>query len=381
MKMSSFKQFFFVFQLIGFSTLNTIIPSLWAYEVGVDYHAFGADFVDTLFLTRYHKENVRPTVLAQLQGIADRGANFVTLDIWFGTDPGTAPPSYWLATFPMSEQEQTNLHQYTEDVASIQSHVDGHRLRLNIALFWLGSAFYRTGNITSGFGPDHLNATEFTRRTEQTTNSVLAAIANVTRPDGVLIVETVYLDYEVMIGAKPNQDWFLATHYPRFLSTVAAAGFTPSMYFLIDAREEIILQADYIDPEFPALNGHRSMFWVYRSLNFLKEQQLPFPKRIDFSCYITRNTSSYSNLTKHVLDDADASLSVLGAPKIYGVAETYYFANDTQRKEYGQAFAHEAMANPRLNHLRFWTTPDAGGKGVHIGYPFAIEDYLPPSSS
>ncbi len=79
------------------------------------------------------------------------------------------------------------------------------------------------------------------------------------------------------------------------------------------------------------------------------------------------------------MNDADASLSVLGALKFYGIAETYYFVNDTQRKEYGQAFALEAMANTRLNHLRFLTTPNAEGKGVHIAYPFAIEDYLPPS--
>ncbi len=378
--MSSSVQFYFLFQMIVFVTLNTI-PSSSAYEVGVDYHAYAANFSATAFLTQYHMSNVRSTVLVELQGIADRGASFVTLDIWFGLEPGTVTDQYWLATFPISEQEKTNLHQYAEDVASIQSKVDDHRLRLNIALFWLGIAFYREGNITTGFGPDHLNATEFTARVEKTTDGIIAATSNVRRPDGVLVVQLVYLDYEVAIGAKPNQDWFLATHYPRFLSTVAAAGFTPTMYFWINAREAVILNASYIDPQYPALNGHQCMYFVYRSLNFLKDQQLPFPKRIDFSCYIDRNTSTYANLVNHILNDADASLSVLGAPKFYGVAETYYFANNTQRKEYGQAWASEAMGNPRLDHLRFWTTPDAGGKGVHIAYPFAIEDYLPSSSS
>ncbi len=139
-------------------------------------------------------------------------------------------------------------------------------MRLNIALFWVEAAFYRTGNITVGFRPDHLNATEFTARVEKIT-------------DGVLVVQTIYLDYEVMVGAKPNQDWFITTYYPRFLSTVASAGFIPT-----------------------------SMYWVYRSLNFLKDQQLlPLPKRIDFSCYINRNTSTYANLTNHILNDADAS--------------------------------------------------------------------------
>jgi len=28
--------------------------------------------------------------------------------------------------------------------------------------------------------------------------------------------------------------------------------------------------------------------------------------------------------------------------------------------------------------VSFWTTPDGGGKGVNIAYPFFIEDFLPP---
>jgi hypothetical protein len=366
--------------MIAFLTLNTI-PSSSAYEVGVDYHAYAADFLTTAFLSQYHLPTVRSTVLTELQGIADKGASFVTLDIWFGHEPNaTTPGQYWQSTFPISDQEKANLHQYAEDVATIQSKVDGHRIRLNIALFWLGAAFYREGNITSGFGPDRINASEFTARVEKTTDGILEAVSNIRRPDGVLIVHLIYIDYEVMVGSKPNQDWFLATHYPRFISTVTAAGFIPTMYFWVSAHEAVILNSTYIDPEYPALNGHQSMYWVYRSLNFLNSQKLPLPFRIDLSCYIDRNTSTYANLVNHVFNDAEASLSVLGAPKLYGIAETYYFANATQRREYGQAFALEAKANPRLDHLRFWTTPDAGGKGVHIGYPFEIEDYLPPSS-
>jgi len=356
-----------------------LLYSISAYEVGIDYHAYGANFTFIAFLTQYHIPSVRSTVLTQLQGIADRRASFVTLDIWFGSDPG-APRQDWLATFPISEQEKQNLHQYAEDVASIVSKVDGHRLRLNVALFWLAVADYQQGNLTVGFGPDHLNASEFTSRVETTTDAILSVLSNVRRPDGVLVVERVYLDYEVMIGAKPNQDWFLITHYPRFITAVTAAGFIPTIYFLIDGREFVILEADYIDPEFPVLNGHRCMYWVYRSLYFLKTHQLPFPSRIDFSCYIDRNTSTYAHLVNHVFNDADATLSTLGAPKFYGVAETHYFPDDTQRREYGQAFAAEATTSSRLNHLRFWTTPDAGGRGVHIGYPFAVEDYLPPTS-
>ncbi|CAF1297989.1 unnamed protein product [Adineta steineri] len=373
----SFVQFIHYFTICIFLTFN-ITNVLSVYEVGVDYHAFGTNFTKTAFLTQYHISNVRSIVLVQLQGIADRGANFVTLDIWFGSEPGKITDEHWLATFPMSAQETTNLNQYAADVASIQSKIDGHRLHLNIALFWLGIADYKIGNITEGFGSDYLNASEFTSRIEKTTDCIITAISNIRCSDGTLLVQTVYLEAEVMIGAKPNQDWFISTHYPRFLNQITIAGFTPAIYFLVDAREEYILEKDYIDPQYPALNGHRCMYWVYRSLNFLKIHQLPFPRRIDFSCYIDRNTSTYANLTNHILNDADAALSVLGAPKSYGIAETYYFIDDTQRKQFGQAFALEALSNPRLSHLRFWTTPDAGGKGIHIAYPFAIEDFLPP---
>jgi hypothetical protein len=377
--MFSFLRYFYTNISIVILILNIFILSA-AYEIGVDYHAIGTNFTDTVFITQYHIPSVRSEVLAQLQGITDKGATFVSLRIWFVSQPDTLTDQHWEATFPMSEKEMTNLHQYAQDVASIQSTVDGHRLHLDVCLLWLGDADYTIGNPTDGLGYHHLSASEFTSRVEKTMDSVLQAIANVKRPDGVLLVQTVYLEGEVMIGAKANQEWFLSTHYPRFLHAATTAGFTPAVYFLVDGLEEHILEADYIDAQFPALNGHRSMYWVYRSLNFLKNQQLPLPSRIDFSCYIDRHTATYANLTNHVFNDASASLSVLGAPNSYGVAETYYFVNDTQRKEYGQAFVSEALANPRLNRLSFWTTPDAGGKGINIAYPFAIEDFLPSSS-
>lgn len=369
----SFCQFDRMIAILIFSTV--LISS--AYEIGVDYHATQANFTNSAFITQYHISNVRSTVLSQLQGIADKGTTFISLRIWFVTDPGPSNSDHWEATFPMSQQEAENLHQFALDVAGVQSTVDSHRLRLDVCCLWLGAADYTMGNQTVGFGYSHLNASEFSSRVNRTIDSVVQALANVKRSDGVLVVQTVYLEGEVMIGAKANQEWFLTTHYPRFVQIVTNAGFKPAVYFLVDGLEEHILQANYTDAQFPALNGHRSMFWVYRSLNFMKNQALPLPSRIDFSCYIDRQTATYINLTNHVFDDASASLSVLGAPDLYGVAETYYFVNDAQRKEYGQAFVAAAASNPRLQRLSFWTTPDAGGKGIDIGYPFAIEDYLP----
>jgi hypothetical protein len=359
--------------------LNVILLSS-TYDVGVDYHAIGANFTDTVFITQYHLPHIRSVVLAQLQGLVDAGAMFVSLRIWLVAEPGTTADLHWKATFPMSEREMANLHQYAQDVAAMQSTVDGHRLHLDVCLLWLGAADYTMGNPVDGLGHDHLNASEFTSRVYATVDSVVQALKNVKRPDSVLVVQTIYLEGEVMIGAKANQEWFLNTHYPRFLQSITDAGFTPSIYYLADALEEHVLQADFIDPQFPALNGHRSMFWVYRSLNFLRTQQIPLSSRIDFSCYIDRHIATYTNLTQHILNDASSSLSALGAPDLYGVVETYYFVNDTQRREYGQAFAAEALSNSRLQRLSFWTTPDAGGKGINVAYPFAIADFLPPPS-
>ncbi|CAF4529038.1 unnamed protein product, partial [Rotaria sp. Silwood2] len=116
------------------------------------------------------------------------------------------------------------------------------------------------------------------------------------------------------------------------------------------------------------------------SLKFLIDQRVPVPNRIDFSCYINRRSATYLDLVSHIFDDADASLAILRAPKSYGIAETYYFVDDIQRKEYGRAFTLATTLNPRLSQLRFWTTPDGGGPGINIAYPLVIEDFLLSSS-
>jgi hypothetical protein len=71
----------------------------------------------------------------------------------------------------------------------------------------------------------------------------------------------------------------------------------------------------------------------------------------------------------------------LGAPKSYGAAETYYFADPTQRRQLGQAFAGEASQSSRLARVNFWTTPDSGGPGINASFPFSIEDFYPPAAT
>jgi hypothetical protein len=110
------------------------------YDVGVDYHAFGTDNLRTRFITIYDQPAVRQQVQVQLQGMADRGATFLQTAVWFVTEPGTTNfGESWRATFPMTDQEAANLRAYAQDVASVQG-TSGNRLRLHLALNWLGAA-------------------------------------------------------------------------------------------------------------------------------------------------------------------------------------------------------------------------------------------------
>ena len=353
------------------------------YEVGVDYHAFGTDNLHTTFITIYDQPAVRQQVQVQLQGMADRGATFLQTAVWFVTEPGTTNfGESWRATFPMTDQEAANLRAYAQDVASVQG-TSGNRLRLHLALNWLGAADFTIGSPTTGLGSSNLSAAEFISRVQTTTGKVLAAISDVTRPDGVRLVDRVFLDCGVTIPApgepngNPNEGWFLTANYPGFVSTVSQSGLTPAVYFNSDFSQATVLDDGYVDSAYPILNGHKSMFWIYRGLKFMVDNGLPLPSRIDFACYMTSTGATYDQLLQRILDDADATLPSLGAPRLYGATEAYYFSDPTQRLPYGQAFASQAAQNPRLQRVSFWTTPDSGGKGKNASYPFTIEDFLP----
>ncbi len=350
------------------------------YEVGVDYHATGADFQHTALIMIYDQPGVRDTVRAQLQGMADRGATVIFTRIWMVTNPGeTDFGESWRTHFPLTDQEQANLHTYAQDVAAIRGS-GGNRLRLWICFLWLGSSDYTMGSPATGLTYLNMSASEFTSRVEATTDKVLGAVQGVMRPDGVPVVDRMYLDGEVMIGAKANQDWFLTTHYARFLSRVSAAGFHPTLYFIVADSQAALLDNNFMDATYPVLNQHRSMFWMYRSLKFMVDQGLPVPDRIDFSFYVQDPAGApFATILARVLDDADAVLPTLGAPPSYFLAETHYFTDATQRRALGQAIAGEAVRAPRMKGVCFWTTPDGGGGGINIVFPFAIEDYFPPA--
>jgi hypothetical protein len=376
----------------GIATVPVVIPEghIPGYDVGVDYHAYTSDLVHAAFITTYNQSQVRQAVRSQLQGMADRGATVISTRIWFVTEPGTTDfGEAYRATFPMTDQEEANLRAYAQDVAAVQGS-GGNRLRLDVNLLWLGAADYTKGSPATGLGSTPISASEFTSRIELTTDKVLTAITSVTRPDGVLVVRMVYLEGDVMIGLAtpndpppvPNQDWFMSTHYPRFVSKVLGAGFQPAVYFVVADSQDGILDDSWVDPMYPVLNGHRSMFWMYRSMKFMVDNGMYIPLRIDFGYLVPSTGASYSNILSRVLNDADVVVPLLlSQTRPYGITEAFYFVDNAQRRQYGQAFSTEAAAGPRLTLVCFWTSPDGASPGQTVSYPYAIEDYLPPPTN
>jgi hypothetical protein len=138
----------------GKAPVPVVIPVVHipGYDVGVDYHAYGVNFGQTAFLTIYNQPQVRQTVRTQLQGMADRGATFMHTSIWFVTTPGTSNlGETWRATFPITDQEAANLRAYAQDVAAVKG-AGGNRLRLDVALMWIGASDYTIGSPTTGLG-------------------------------------------------------------------------------------------------------------------------------------------------------------------------------------------------------------------------------------
>jgi hypothetical protein len=214
---------------------------------------------------------------------------------------------------------------------------------------------------------------------ESTTDEVLTAVQGINRADGVPVVDRIYMDGEVMIGAKANQDWFLTTHYPRFVSRVSAAGFQPSVYFIVADTQADLLDSSYIDTTYPILNNHRSMFWMYRSLKSWWTRRCPSLANRLVVLYFGSLRRALRHHYRTCSDDGGAVLPTLGAARSYFFAETSYFQDDTERRALGQAIAGQAVRNPsRMTGVCFWTTPAGGGTGINIAYPFAIEDYFPP---
>jgi hypothetical protein len=86
---------------------------------------------------------------------------------------------------------------------------------------------------------------------------VLAAVGDVTRPDGVKLVDTIFFDSEPNIPAPgeiygtPNIGWFLTTNYPHFVSGASQVGIRPSIYFIGCGPQDVVLDNSYVDSAYP----------------------------------------------------------------------------------------------------------------------------------
>src|SRR5579859_2285512 len=180
------------------SASASIIPvgHIAGYDVGVDYHAFGDGLDDSAFINEYNQPQVRQKVQGQLQAMADRGATLMHTRVWMVNNPGdnSFMGLSYREFFPLSDQEAANLRAYAQDVAAVRG-ASANRLRLDICLLWLGAADYTIGSPTTGLGYfQNITASDYISRVATTTDKVLAAVSDIVRPDGVRVVDTLYLD-------------------------------------------------------------------------------------------------------------------------------------------------------------------------------------------
>jgi hypothetical protein len=156
---------------------------------------------------------------------------------------------------------------YAQDVAMTRR-PDGGYLGLQLSMQWVGCADYTHGSADAMVGDCEYSWTGFTADARTSIAALIRQVADVRDPDGRQVVRKLYLESEVMIGAKPNQDRFLLDLYPYFMDETTRAGLDGSIYFAIVPSEADILDDHYVDVQFPVLDGHKSLFWLYVLLSF-----------------------------------------------------------------------------------------------------------------
>ena len=82
------------------------------YDVGPNYHSTTGNFANAAFISLYHDPSVRGAVIEQLQTMADTGASIVKTMLWLVGTPPDEPPASWHLSFPLSEQELSNIETY-----------------------------------------------------------------------------------------------------------------------------------------------------------------------------------------------------------------------------------------------------------------------------
>jgi hypothetical protein len=340
-----------------------------SYQVGVNYHSTSSEFASDNFIRDYHDPAVRSRVREQLRGMAEAGADVLKLFMWFVGRQEYYPAERWRLAFPVSSQEVANLEQYLTDVAPLTNR-NGQPISVSLTFAWHGCANYQQ-MLGRTFGQCNLSWSQLTGQAKQTVDSALQVAGAVRRPDGSRVVSTVYLEAEVMIGAKPNEDQFLREVYPYFVQQAQAAGVLPSLYFLIEAHDQTVVDEWFVDDQYPILNGHRPLYWVYRSIDFLQREGLPVPERLDVSIYPEANAISYDESLRRIFDD----IAEVFPGKRVAVVETYYPVDQAERRRLGQGYLAEYQRRGLLDAVIFWTTPNAGRNGEGVGYPFDFDSY------
>lgn len=361
------------------------------YQVGVNYHSTTADFVNSSFIINYHLPAVRATVQSQLQTMANQGVNRLFTRLWMIRETaGQGFDESWRLAFPLAPQELANLQQYATDVANTSA-VGKPRMRLDIAILWSnGAADYNVRTATT-VGQANLPTAVFNTRAHAAYQSVIDAVKFVNiSGTSTKVVETVYLEGELMCGeGRPNANWFVNSFYASFVNYANAAGITPSVYFITNppyeqAGRDSVMRQLTTDYYYSNVSSHISMYYFYRCVRFLKDQNLHIPARLDASIYPgVMSDAGFIPLLDRVLDDADAVFAPLGVNTDYGIAETFYFGQSSRRSSLGAALKLNASdrRGSRLKRVWLWTTPygDNNGyyEGQEVGVPASVSEYLP----
>lgn len=346
-------------------------PLAAAPAIGVNYHATGADFGRSAFLTRYHQREVRALVRRQLADMARQGVDAVKTTIWLTADgrdgssdalPATADDRSFAHHFPLTPRERANLSAYVKDVGTVRR-PDGRRMRLQLAIAWLWCADYGQGDAATTVGQCGLTWPLFLSRARQCAGAVLAAAT----PDGSRVVERVYLATEIMVGARRNEERFLTDLYPWFLAEAKRRGIEGSLYFLASGQPHEVFDSSFRDQSFSRLAGHRSLFWVWRSTEYLRRQGLPVPTPLAFSLY-----PDPKGRAPLILARVFADLQALYPNRRFAVAETDYPADPTRRTALAQAFTSlPAAAEPM--EIFVWPTPN--NYGPASAPPFSLHSF------
>ena len=297
-------------------------------------------------------------MIDQVQNLADVGTKVINTRLWLtDPDPNSFPTLYQRLEFPPTQQSLNNIKQYAEDIAKIKT-PNGDNLDLYFTILWQGCADYSEGyDKWCQFSWD-----EFTEKAKQSIDLILNTIGNLEYDNGNKIVNKVFFDGEVIIE-KHNTDKMLTQIYPYFVSKAESLDITPSIYFMINR------------------DGSLDRFFT-STINFMKNNQLFIPSRLDISFYpIPGFPSAFSTTGYGALVENTISNLISEYPNnTFAIAETYYLKNPTARKEFGEAFARSADQHAELEELLIWPDYDFNSNLVDENWnptqPYDISSYL-----